>query len=184
VTDPTTPASHTTIQVYRVYIKATAEKIWQAITDPEWNARYGYGAPSVLELRPGGAHRSTPSEAMRAGAAEMGWTMPDVVVDGEVLEVDPPRLLRQTWRMAMDPTCASEGFSTLTYTIQEEPGGVCKLTVTHDVTGMPTTAAMVQGGPAGEPDGPGAGGWPWILSDLKSLLETGTAFSSESSTQS
>ena len=173
---PTDTATKT-VQMYRVYIKASAEMIWQAITDPEWNARYGYGAPSVLDLRPGGRHKSTPSDAMRAGAAEMGWTMPEVVVDGEVLEADPPRLLKQSWRMAMDPTAAAEGFSTLTYTIQEEPGGVCKLTVAHDVTGMPTLAAMVQGGPAAEPDGPAAGGWPWILSDLKSLLETGSAFS-------
>lgn len=166
-----------TVQVYRIYIKASADAIWQAITDPTWNARYGYGAPSVLELRPGGSFTSTPSEAMRTATAEMGWSLPEVIIDGEVLEADPPRLLKQTWRMAMDPTAAAEGFSTLTYTIQEESGGVCKLTIAHDVTAMPTLAAMVQGGPPAEPDAPGTGGWPWILSDLKSLLETGAAFS-------
>ncbi len=54
---------------------------------------------------------------------------------------------------------------------------MCKLTVTHDLTGLPTLAAMAQGGPAGEPDGPGSGGWPWVMSDLKSLLEREAAFS-------
>ena len=91
-----------TTQVYRVYIKATPQKIWDAITEPEWNARYGYGAPGMFELRPGGSYRSTPSDEMRKYAAEHGYPMPEVVVDGEVLEVDPPRKLVQTWRMLMD----------------------------------------------------------------------------------
>jgi uncharacterized protein YndB with AHSA1/START domain len=165
----------TTTQVHRVYIRATPERIWQAITDPEWNQRYGYAAPGEFELRPGGAYRSTPSESMREAAAAMGWPMPDVIVDGEVLEVDAPRKLVQTWRMLMDPTAAAEGFSRLTYEI-EGPGqdGVCRLTVTHELADMPAVASMTSGDNAfGEM---GGGGWPWILSDLKSLLETGEAF--------
>ena len=49
-----------TTQVYRVYIKATPQRIWDAITDPEWNDRYGYARPAEYDLRPGGAYRCTP----------------------------------------------------------------------------------------------------------------------------
>lgn len=165
----------TTTQVHRVYIRATPERIWQALTDPAWNGRYGYGASAEYELRPGGAYRAFASEEMKRSAASMGWELPEVIVDGEVVEADPPRRLVQTWRMAMDPTAAAEGFSRLTYEI-EGPGadGVCRLTVVHELGGMPTLAAMTSGDNAfGEM---GGGGWPWILSDLKSLLETGEAF--------
>ncbi|SDY35053.1 Uncharacterized conserved protein YndB, AHSA1/START domain [Modestobacter sp. DSM 44400] len=162
-------------QVHRVYIKAAPERIWQAITNPGWNGRYGYGAPGHFELRPGGAYASHASDAMKEASAAMGWELPEVIVDGEVVEVDPPRRLVQTWRMVMDPTAAAEGFSRLTYEI-EGPGedGVCRLTVTHELGGMPTLAAMTSGD--NEFGAMGGGGWPWILSDLKTLLETGEAF--------
>ena len=165
----------TTTQVHRVYIRATAERIWEAITDPGWNGRYGYSAPGEYELRSGGAYRSRSTEDMKRFAADMGWPMPDVIVDGEVLEVDPPRRLVQTWRLLMDPTTAAEGFSRLTWEI-EGPGqdGVCRLTVTHELAGMPSLYAMTSGN--NEFGEMGGGGWPWILSDLKSLLETGEAF--------
>ena len=165
----------TTTQLHRVYIKAEPERIWQAITDPEWNGRYGYSAPGYFELRAGGTYRSRSTEEMKRAAAEMGWPMPDVIVDGEVLEVDPPRKLVQTWRMLMDPTIAAEGFSRLTWEI-EGPGqdGVCRLTVSHELAGMPGLYSVTSGDNAfGEM---GGGGWPWILSDLKTLLETGEAF--------
>jgi uncharacterized protein YndB with AHSA1/START domain len=162
-----------TLQVYRVYIKTTPEKIWQAITDPEWNGRYGYAAPQHFELRPGGTYRSTASEEMRKVSDEMGYAIPDVVVDGEVLEVDPPRRLVQTFRMLMDPASAADGFTRLTYEISEVSAGVSRLTVTHDVTGAPNLAAVVAGAYEDSGSG-GGGGWAWILSDLKSLLETGS----------
>jgi uncharacterized protein YndB with AHSA1/START domain len=171
----TTTETARTTQVHRVYIKAAPERIWQAITDPDWNGRYGYGAPGHFELRPGGSYASHASEAMKEASAGMGWELPEVIVDGEVLEVDPPRRLVQTWRMIMDPTAAAEGFSRLTYEI-EGPGedGVCRLTVVHELADMPTLAAMTSGDNAfGDM---GGGGWPWILSDLKTLLETGQAF--------
>jgi uncharacterized protein YndB with AHSA1/START domain len=164
------------VQVHSVYIRATAERIWAAITDPEWNGRYGYGAPSTFELRPGGAFRSVPGPAMIEGAKQMGWPVPETVVDGEVLEADPPHRLVQTWRMAMDPQAAAEGFTRLTYEITEGGGaGVCRLTVTHEVGSAPSVAAMVEGAPGAEQQ-QGGGGWPWVLSDLKSLLETGSSF--------
>jgi uncharacterized protein YndB with AHSA1/START domain len=166
------------VQVHSVYIKASAERIWQAITDPEWNGRYGYSAPSTFELRPGGDFRAVPGPGMIEGARRMGWPLPETVVDGEVLEVDPPRRLVQTWRMAMDPQAAAEGFTRLTYEITEGGGpGVCRLTVIHEVGGAPSVAAMVEGAPGAEQQ-EGGGGWPWILSDLKTLLETGSSFTS------
>jgi uncharacterized protein YndB with AHSA1/START domain len=159
-----------TTQVYRVYIKATPQAVWDAITKPEWTERYGYGGVVEFDLRPGGVARAFPGEAMRREGAELGFPIPDVVVDGEVVEVDPPRRLVQTWRMLMDPGMAEEGFTRLTWEIEEGKAGVSRLTVTHDLEGAPKLAAMVRGDLEGEGAG---GGWSEVLSDLKSLLETG-----------
>jgi uncharacterized protein YndB with AHSA1/START domain len=156
--------NETTVQVYRVYIKATAEAIWNAITKPEWTVRYGYGGLSDYDLRPGGAFVGRSNEGMCAQGA------PEIAVDGEVVEVDPPRKLVQTFRMLMDPAMAAEGFTRLTYEIAERSGGVCTLTVIHDVTGAPGLAALMRG----DYESMGAGGgWAWVLSGLKTLLETG-----------
>jgi uncharacterized protein YndB with AHSA1/START domain len=153
-----------TVQVYRVFIRATPEAIWTAITDPDWTERFGYGGRAEYDLRPGGAYRGHTSEEMRA----MG--SPEVAVDGEVLEADPPRRLVQTWRMVMDADMAAEGFTRLTYEIEPGQGDVTKLTVTHDLTGAPRLAALLNG----EMEAQGAGGgWSWVLSGLKTLLETG-----------
>jgi uncharacterized protein YndB with AHSA1/START domain len=153
-----------TTQVHRVYIKATPQAIWDAITKPEWTDRYGYGGTADYDLRPGARYEVQAGTGMQA----MGVT--GVVVDGEIVEADPPRKLVQTWRMAMDPALAAEGFTRLTYEIEEIEGGASKLTVTHDLTGAPNLAKLV----AGEDEATGAGGgWAWVLSDLKSLLETG-----------
>jgi uncharacterized protein YndB with AHSA1/START domain len=171
----TTDAPTVTTQIHRVYIRATPERIWQAITDPEWNRRYGYSAPGEYELTAGGAYRSSVTEEMKQAAAGMGFELPEIGVDGEVLEVDPPRKLVQTWRMLMDPTTAAEGFSRLTWLVEgPDAGGVCRLTVTHELAGMPALADLVRGN--NEFGGMGGGGWPWVLSDLKTLLETGEAF--------
>src|SRR3954454_5168916 len=111
----------TTTQVHRVYIRATPERIWQALTDPEWNGRYGYSAPAEYELTAGGADRSLGTEGMERAPGGGGRGLPGVIVDGVVLEADPPRRLVQTWRMLMDPTAAAEGFSRLSWEI-EGPG--------------------------------------------------------------
>jgi uncharacterized protein YndB with AHSA1/START domain len=163
-----------TTQVYRVWIKSTPEQIWAAITDPEWTTRYAYSAPVHYELKPGGAYYSTSTNEMRDFAAANGFEVPDTIVDGEVIEAEPPTRLVQTWRMLMDPTTAAEPFTKLTYEIEQaktQPG-VCKLTVTHELVGAPATAALV----AGTEDGGAGGGWAWILSDLKTVLETGKSF--------
>jgi uncharacterized protein YndB with AHSA1/START domain len=176
-TTPTTPPASEVrtampVQVYRVYIKATPEAIWTAITDPAWTDRYGYTGHAHYDLRSGGSLRVVPNEGFRAAAEAQGFSCPDVIVDGEVLESDPPRLLRTTWRMLMDPGTAAEPMTTLTYEIKDL-GGFCSLTVVHDLRGAPLTAAMVAG--AGEDRGEGGGGGhAWVLSDLKSLLETGS----------
>ena len=160
----------TTTQVYRVYIKATAEAIWQAITDPEWTNRYGYGGYVHYDLRPGGALTVNPGEEMQVQSAAMGHQLPDVIIDGEVIEADPPHKLVTTWRMLMDPGMAAEGFTRISYEIKSL-GGFCSLTVVHDLEGAPGLAAVV----AGQQEEFGAGGGhAWILSDLKSLLETGS----------
>ena len=167
----TTTETGVTTQVYQVFIKATPEAIWDAITKPEWSERYGYGGRVEYDLRPGGPYRVFASDEMKRARAEMGGApTPDVIVDGEVVESDPPRKLVQTWRMLMDPETEAEGFTRLTYEIAETGPGVIKLTVTHDLEGAPRLALFVGGGM--ESDGAG-GGWSEVFSDLKSLLETG-----------
>jgi uncharacterized protein YndB with AHSA1/START domain len=161
----------TTTQVYRIYIKATPEAVWEAITKPDWTEKYLYEARVDYDLRPGGAYRAYPSDAMRRHGAEMGYPIPDLVADGEVIEADPPRRLVQTWRMLMDPGMAAEGFTRLTWEIDgSDSAGVSRLTVIHDVAGAPQIAALV----TGEMEDQGAGGgWSAVLSSLKTLLETG-----------
>jgi uncharacterized protein YndB with AHSA1/START domain len=160
-----------TTQVYRVYIRATPQAIWDAITDPAWNRRFGYPGTLEYDLRPGGSFRAVaPPEMVQAGM------MPEHVADGEVVEADPPRRLVQTWRFLIDPDLVAEGFTRLTWEIEEDDGGVSSLTMTHELENAPKTAAQVasvahiyQGG----------GGWALVLSDLKSVLETGKAMGSE-----
>jgi uncharacterized protein YndB with AHSA1/START domain len=165
-----TTTSQTTTQVHRVHIRATPQAVWDAITKPEWTERYGYGGRAELDLRPGGAYRALTSDEMKRAGTAKGFQVPDVAVDGEVIEADPPRKLVLTWRMVMDPEMAAEGFTRLTYEIEEGGGGVTKLTVVHELDGAPKLADVVAGGREAEGAG---GGWSWVLSDLKTLLETG-----------
>jgi uncharacterized protein YndB with AHSA1/START domain len=166
-----------TTQVYRVYIKASPQAVWDAITKPEWTERYGYGSRVEYDLRPGGRYRAFSTEEMKAARAEMGGgPTPDVIVDGEVIEADPPHRLVQTWRMLMDPGTTAEGFTRLTYEIVESRPGVSKLTLTHELEGAPRLATFV----GGDMESIGAGGgWAEALSDLKTLLETGSSFYAE-----
>lgn len=96
--------------------------------------------------------------------------LPDVMIVGEVIESDPPRKLVQTWHPLFDAATTAETPTRLTYEIKEHQGGVCTVTIIHDTAGAPLVAGMVAGG--GDTS-QGGGGWPWVLSDLKSLLETG-----------
>jgi uncharacterized protein YndB with AHSA1/START domain len=153
----------TTTQVYRIVIKASAQAIWDAITKPEWSERYAYEGRVNYELKAGGKYHHSASPGMKAVG------LPDIVIVGEVLECDPPHKLVQTWHPLFTPEMIAEPPTRLTFEISEGQG-VCTVTITHDVTGAPLVGGMVQGG--GDPS-QGGGGWPWVLSDLKSLLETG-----------
>jgi uncharacterized protein YndB with AHSA1/START domain len=139
-----------TTQVYSVFIRATPEQVWDAITKPEFTAKYFYG--------------SLVDSTFDVGAEYRGWS-PDrtqLWVDGAVLESDPPRRLQHTWRALYDEETANEQPSRVTWEIEPQDGGVAKLVVVHDeLEGAPKTAANV------------AGGWMYILSGLKTLLETG-----------
>jgi uncharacterized protein YndB with AHSA1/START domain len=168
----TTTETAVTTQVYRVYIKATPQAVWDAITDPAWTERYGYGGRAEFEpeLRPGATYRGLTSPAMR----DMG--APEVGIDGEVIEADPPHRLVQTWRMVMDEEMTAQGRTRLTYEIEEGQAGVTKLTLIHELDGAPKLALLMSGGL--EHAGAG-GGWNWVLSDLKSLLETGASLGTQ-----
>jgi uncharacterized protein YndB with AHSA1/START domain len=163
--------SSVTTQVHRIYIKASPQAVWDAITRPEWTARYGFGTPVEYDLRPGGAFRAVPSEGMKMAAERMGFAIPEVAMDGEVIEVEPPRRLVHTFRMQIgDEATVAEGFTQLTWEIDEVQPGLTKLTVIHDLEGAPRMAEQT----SGDAEGQGAGGgWPEVLSGLKTLLETG-----------
>ena len=162
----TTETDARTVQVHRVYIRATAQAVWDAITSPEWNCRYAYKTAGEYDLRPGGAYRVIATAEMREFGA------PELFIDGEVLEVDPPRRLVQTWHAYFSPETAAEAPGRVTWEILEEEGGITRLTVIHELHDAPHTLASVAND---ESLRQGGGGWAWILSDLKSLLEAGAS---------
>jgi uncharacterized protein YndB with AHSA1/START domain len=152
-----------TTQVHTIYIGATPAAIWDAIVQPGWTSRYGYKCPVAYELRRGGAFQVTASSEMAA----MG--SPHVIIEGEVLEAEAPRMLVQTWHALFDASTAAEAEGTVSWRIEDE-NGVSKLTLTHRLEGAPITASLVNGSMPNT-----GGGWPWMLSDMKTLLETGSA---------
>lgn len=159
-----TKAGVATTQVYEVYIKASPEAIWDAITSPEWTKKYAYQSSIEYELRPGGAYRAHATPQMR----EFG--LPDVIIDGVVEQADPPRKLVHTYRFLFSEEMKAEGFTRVTWEIERSTAGFSRLTVTHELEGAPIMAGMV----ASRFSEQGAGGWAWILSDMKTLLETGS----------
>ena len=135
-----------TTQVYSVFIKATPEQVWEAITKPEFTQKYFFGS-----------HVTVTADRYRGLDGEGGE-----LVTGEVFEYDPPRRLSHGWRSLYDPETAAEDESRVTWEIEPHDGGVTRLTVVHDrLEASPKTAANV------------AGGWSYVLSGLKTLLETG-----------
>jgi len=134
-------------QVYQVFIRATPEAIWDAITRPEFTSRYFHGARIAV----------TPEKYDSRSPDGEVWG------DEEVLEFDPPRRLVHGWRSLYNPELAVEEPSRVAWDIEPQEGGFCLLTVTHDqLEGAPKTSASVHGP-----------GWTMVLSGLKSLLETG-----------
>jgi len=139
-----------TTQVYRVFIKAPPERIWEAITTPEMIAKYFFGTRTESTFEAGSRIRSLSPDRSKL------WT------DNEVLESDPPRRLVHTWRSLYNEELAAEEESRVTWEIEPQDGGYSKLTVIHDrLEGAPRTAQSV------------SGGWMLIISGLKTLLETG-----------
>ena len=146
-----TTTAATTTQVYQVFIRATPEQIWEAITTPEFTARYFHGARITV----------TPQGLRSVGTDDSLWA------DETVSEYDPPRRLVHSWRSLYDPELGAEPASRVTWEIEPADGGVCSLTVVHDqLEHSPKTAASVAGP-----------GWMFVLSGLKTLLETGEPLS-------
>lgn len=150
-----------TSQAYTVYIGATPEAVWDAITNPEQTDRYGYRGRVEYDLRPGGAFVAHASDEMRTQGAD------EVIIEGEVLEASAPNKLTQTWNPLFGTPITEEASTQLTWEI-EEADGAAKVTLTHELDGAPQTAGLV-GGSVPEM----GGGWPYVLSDLKTFLETG-----------
>jgi len=148
--------------VYRIWIKATPKRIWRALTDPQELEGYGYGGRFEVDIRAGGEYRVGATDQMlQAGA-------PELMVDGEYLEVEEPRRLVQTWHALFDEQMTAEPPTRMTYELEPGKGGVTTLTLTHQVDGAPLAAGITSGAVA-----EAGGGLPWVLSDLKTLLETG-----------
>ena len=156
------PAQAGTVRTYQIFIRATPQEIWAALTRPGWSQLYGYRAPAQYEMRPGGAYRAFASVTMRMRGIS------GVIFDGEVIEADPPWRLVQTWHVLLDAGTRAEPDTRLSWEIAEGSSGVNMLTLTHDLAGAPETAALAEGRHA-----IAGGGWAWVLSDLKTLLETG-----------
>jgi uncharacterized protein YndB with AHSA1/START domain len=157
-------------QVYRVYIHATPEAVWDAIVNPDSTEQYGYRVRCAYHLRAGSAFMGFPSAEMRS----LG--LPNAIVDGVVIEVDPPRRFVHTWRMLITPELASEGFTRVTWDIDGGRFGVTRLTLTHELAGAPQVARLTSGGT--EDEG-GGGGWNWVLSGLKTFVESGKTLGTE-----
>jgi uncharacterized protein YndB with AHSA1/START domain len=158
----TTTGTAVATQTYAIFIKATPEAIWDAITNPDQTDRYGYQGRVEIELRPGGAYRAHPSDAMRTMGAG------DVIADGEVVEATAPARLVHTWNPNFVPEIADEPATRITWELTPGDFGGTKLTLTHELDDAPSTATMVAGAP-----GTG-GGWAFVLSDMKTFLETGS----------
>ncbi len=132
-------------KVYEIYIRTTPERLWEAITDPDIRANYNFGARVTSEWTPGSAIEMHSPTGLLGG--------------GEVLEVDPPRRLVHTMTALWDDEVRQEGASRVTWVI-EPVADSCRLMLTHDQLREGANEQLY-------------GGWPMILSGLKTWLETG-----------
>jgi uncharacterized protein YndB with AHSA1/START domain len=132
--------------VFEIYIKTTPERLWEAIVSEEMRARYSFGVGTASDWTPGSEYK-----AAVPGVIE--------IASGENLEVDPPRRLVQSFNALWSEEVQKEGTSRVTWEI-EPVGTSCRLRVTHDQLGEDANNELY-------------GGWPMILSGLKTLLETG-----------
>ena len=130
-----------------ISIKTTPERLWQAITDPELRRQYNFGVGVVSDWEPGSRYQAVHPAA------------PTAISEGENLEVDPPRRLVQSFTALWSEDVEREGTSRVTWEI-EPIADSCRLTVTHDQLREGANDELY-------------GGWPMILSGLKTWLETG-----------
>ena len=135
-------------KVFEIFIKTTPELLWEAITDPEIRSKYNFGARVTSDWTAGSRYELSAMD----GAVNLG--------KGENLEVDPPRRLVQSATFLWSDDVKAEGMSRITWDIEPVGDDSCRLTVTHD---------QMREGANGEL----YGGWPMILSGLKTWLETG-----------
>jgi uncharacterized protein YndB with AHSA1/START domain len=133
--------------VYVTYIRTTPEKLWEALTGPEFQRQFFLGAHMQSDWKKGSAWKLVFADGRTADS-------------GEILEIDPPRHLVLKWRNEFMPEVKADGYTTCTFVIEQE-GDMMKLAVTHEADGPHKLLEHV------------ANGWPLILSSLKSLLETG-----------
>jgi uncharacterized protein YndB with AHSA1/START domain len=141
-------------KVYEIYIKTTPQRLWQAITDPEMRRKYQFGVGVESDWKPGSHYEA------RAPLA------PDPIYVGEILEADPPRRLVHTLDARWNDAVKSVGPTRVTWEIEQVEDSCC-LTVTH-LLADDVNAELY-------------GGWPMILSGLKTLLETGEALTTPGS---
>ena len=134
-------------KVFEIYIRTTPERLWQALTDPEIRSKYTFGVRSDSDWTPGSRYEMRHPKA------------PGLLGEGTNLEVDPPRKLVQSYDAFWSDEVKREGTSRVTYEI-EAVGDSCCLTVTHDRLREDANPQIY-------------GGWPMILSGLKTWLETG-----------
>ena len=134
--------------VYVTYIRATPEKVWQALTEPEFTRQFWAGTSQECEWKVGASWRIM---------------IPDgrVADQGEVLQLEPHRRLVLSWRNEFKPELRQEGYSRLTWLLEPE-GDMVRLTVRHEIDRPQSRLIEAV-----------SGGWPLILASLKSLLETG-----------
>jgi uncharacterized protein YndB with AHSA1/START domain len=134
-------------KVYEIYIKTTPERLWEAITDSEARRKYNFGVGVQSDWTPGSPYTAAHPHG------------PGTLLEGENLEVEPPHRLVQSFTALWSDDVKREGASRVTWEI-EPIGDSCRLTVTHDQLREDANAEIY-------------GGWPQILSGLKTLLETG-----------
>jgi uncharacterized protein YndB with AHSA1/START domain len=134
-------------KVFEIYIKTTPEQLWDAITDPTIRAKYNFGSGCVSDWKPGSKLEMVADKA----AGSLG--------EGTVLEVDPPRRLVHTMIAFFSEEAKAEGETRVTWDI-EPVGDSCRLTLTHDQMREGANDQLY-------------GGWPMILSGLKTWLESG-----------
>ena len=135
-------------KVFEIYIKTTPERLWEAITDPDLRSRYSFGVRVDSDWKSGSRYESVHPSG------------PTEIAAGENLEVDPPRRLVQSFNALWSDDVKAEGTSRVTWEIEPVGDDSCRLTVTHDQLREGANDELY-------------GGWPMILSGLKTLLETG-----------